>query len=86
MVTSPFVSTKGLFYFGSMKDISVNYTIGNTSKQPKIKFLTNGIGQLRMDKYYHGQAVFLHMVTGGYYLPIKANRIIAMKCRSSFKY
>jgi len=41
-----------------MKDISVNYTIGNTTKQLQIQFTSHGIGQIRMDQYYHGQAVF----------------------------
>jgi len=42
-----------------MKDISVPYTIGNETKQLKIEFLATGVGQIRMDKYYHGQAVFM---------------------------
>jgi hypothetical protein len=41
-----------------MKDISINYTIGNTTKQLRIEFLAHGAGHIMMDKYYHGQAFF----------------------------
>ena len=41
-----------------MDEISIPYTIGNEIKQLKIKFLSNGTGQVMLDKYYHGQAVF----------------------------
>ena len=41
-----------------MKDISIPYSIGNVTKQLKIKFLSNGTGQIMMNKYYHGQAIF----------------------------
>ena len=41
-----------------MKEISIPYTIGNEIKQLTITFMADGTGQIRMDKYYHGQAVF----------------------------
>jgi hypothetical protein len=41
-----------------MKDIVIDYNIGNEIKQPEIRFMSNGIGQIMMDKYYHGQAVW----------------------------
>jgi hypothetical protein len=41
-----------------MKDIEVDYTIGNETKQLKITFTSQGTGQIMMDKYYHGQVVF----------------------------
>ena len=41
-----------------MKDMVIDYSVGNEIKQLKITFMSNGTGQIRMDKYYHGQAVF----------------------------
>ena len=41
-----------------MKDISVPYTVGNEIKLLTIRFTSQGTGQIMMDKYYHGQAVF----------------------------
>jgi len=41
-----------------MKDIEIGYSVGNEIKQLKINFTSNGIGQIIMDKYFHGQAVF----------------------------
>ena len=41
-----------------MKDIVVNYCIGNVVKKLEIRFTSQGTGQIMMDKYYHGQVVF----------------------------
>ena len=41
-----------------MNDILMDYSCGNEIKKLKISFASNGIGQIMMDKYYHGQAVF----------------------------
>ena len=47
-----------LFYFYIMKDIVIDYDIGNEIKQLTITFTSQGTGQIMMDKYYHGQALF----------------------------
>ena len=41
-----------------MKDIEIACSVGNDIRQLTIKFMANGIGQIIMDKYFHGQAVF----------------------------
>jgi hypothetical protein len=41
-----------------MKDIEISYHVGNEIKQLRIAFLSNGTGQIMLDKYYHGQVVF----------------------------
>lgn len=41
-----------------MKDIEVDYILGNETKKLKITFTSQGTGQISMDKYYHGQVVF----------------------------
>ena len=41
-----------------MKDLVIDYTIGNEVKQIKIDFMSNGTGQIMMEKYFHGQTVF----------------------------
>lgn len=42
-----------------MRDIELDYTIGDEKiKKLKITFASNGVGQIMMDKYYHGQVVF----------------------------
>jgi len=41
-----------------MKDIEIGYSVGNEIKRLKITFMSNGIGQIMVDKWYHGQAVF----------------------------
>jgi len=42
----------------SMKETSIPYTIGNAVKQLTLKFTTNAVVQIMMDKYYDGQVVF----------------------------
>ena len=42
-----------------MKDIEVDYTIGNETKNLTVNFTTQGIGQIMVDNYYHGQAVLI---------------------------
>lgn len=41
-----------------MKDIEVDYTIGNETKKLRIDFLSHGAGYIMMDNFFHGQAVF----------------------------
>jgi len=41
-----------------MKDIEVNYIVGDENKKLQISFTSQGTGQITMDKYYHGQVVF----------------------------
>ena len=41
-----------------MKDIVIPCNIGNNIKQLTIKFTSNGIGHIILDKYFQGQAVF----------------------------
>jgi hypothetical protein len=41
-----------------MKDIEVSYTVGNEIKQLQIKFMSNGVGQIMIGNWYHGQCVF----------------------------
>lgn len=36
----------------------LDYSIGNEIKQLEIRFTSQGTGQIIMDKYYHGQAIF----------------------------
>lgn len=40
-----------------MKDILIDYSIGNEIKQLKITFTSQGTGQIMVDKWYQGQAV-----------------------------
>ena len=41
-----------------MKDIEITYNVGNDTKLLRIDVMSNGTGQIMLDKYYHGQAVF----------------------------
>ena len=41
-----------------MKDIVIDYSIGNEIKKLEITFTSHGTGQIMMDKYYYGQVVF----------------------------
>lgn len=41
-----------------MKDIDIDYSIGNEMKRLKITFMSHGAGQIIMDNYFHGQVVF----------------------------
>jgi len=41
-----------------MKDIEIGYVVGNEIKKLKVTFTSNGIGQVMIDNWYQGQAVF----------------------------
>jgi hypothetical protein len=41
-----------------MKDLVMNYVVGEKTKQLFIKFLAHGAGHIMMDRYFHGQVVF----------------------------
>jgi len=48
-----------------MKDIEICYNVGNEIKQLKITFMANGIGQIMVGQWYHGQVVFSQNQWGG---------------------
>lgn len=41
-----------------MKDIIIDSVVADKTKQLKIEFTSQSTGQIRMDRYYHGQAIY----------------------------